>query len=96
MGRSRATSLDHWGGPGGVTSKGLLVAVALVGCTRVDPSTKVFADAATTGVVRPQLARFDAFLVAFGTAQQAVLTEERDPSAAAARACAAMNKANAQ
>jgi hypothetical protein len=38
MGRSRATSLDHWGGPGSVTSKGLLaavlvVAVALVGCT---------------------------------------------------------------
>jgi hypothetical protein len=46
--------------------------------------------------VRPQLAQFDAFLVAFGAAQQAVLTGERHPSAAVARACAAMNKANAQ
>ena len=43
----------------------------------------------------PQLAQFDAFLVAFGAAQEAVLTGERDPTAAAARACAAMNKANA-
>jgi hypothetical protein len=83
-----------------VTSKDLLAAVlvaavALVGCTRVDPSTKVFADAVTTGIVRPQLAQFDPFLVAFGAAQEAVLTGERDPTAAAARACAAMNKANA-
>ena len=61
-----------------------------------DASTRVCADAAACGIVRPQVAQFDAFLDAFGAAQQTVLSGERDPSAAAARACAAMNKANAR
>jgi maltose-binding protein MalE len=59
-----------------------------------DASTRVFADAAISGVVRPQSAPFDTFLGAFGAAQQAVLSKELAPTAAATRACAAMNKAN--
>ncbi len=59
-----------------------------------DPNVKAFAEAASTGVARPQVAQLDNFWTPFGDAATAIFEGKTAPAAAIKDACAAMNKAN--
>ncbi len=62
--------------------------------TTQDPNVKAFADAASAGVPRPQVAQLDNFWTPFGDAATAIFEGKSQPAAAIKDACAAMNKAN--
>ncbi len=62
--------------------------------TIADPLVKSFSDAFATGVPRPQIAEMGNYWSNFGNAWAEVLTKGADPTAAVAKACAAMDTAN--
>jgi arabinogalactan oligomer/maltooligosaccharide transport system substrate-binding protein len=62
--------------------------------TPTDPNVKAFADAASVGFPRPQLAQLDNFWGNFGDSNTKIFEGKSPPDAAIKDACAAMNKAN--
>jgi arabinogalactan oligomer / maltooligosaccharide transport system substrate-binding protein len=62
--------------------------------TPTDPNVKAFADAASAGFPRPQVAQLDNFWTPFGDAATKIFEAQSTPQQAISDACAAMNKAN--
>ncbi|MEO8273617.1 MAG: extracellular solute-binding protein [Chloroflexota bacterium] len=69
---------------------------AAPGVTIKDPVVQGFADAAATGLARPQSKELNNYWANFGDALNAVLDKGTDPAAAIATACTTMNTANAK
>ncbi len=62
--------------------------------TPTDPDVKAFADAASTGTPRPQVAELDNFWSNFDAAATSIFEGKSQPADAIKTACDAMNKAN--